>query len=217
MRSKEIEKSKDLLKLDKKRRSILIGTVLGDAHLETQNRGRTYRLKIEHSIKQSTYVNWLYEQFREWVRTPPKSKFKYINSTKYENYGFQTLSTGQFRFYAKKFYDDSGRKVVPMQVGHWLTPLALAVWFMDDGSYKSKYHRAVILNTQGFGKKDINFLQNALLIRYGLETSIRKQSDGLQLMAVGIYAEQFYKIVQPHVLPDFTYKFGPLVNNLPKE
>ncbi len=217
MRSTEIESQKYLLKLTEKQRSILVGTLLGDGHMETQNNGQTYRLKIEHSIKQAAYVDWLYEQFKNWVRTLPQSKFKSINNTRYENYGFQTLSFGQFRFYAKQFYDENGRKRVPLQIRRWLSPLALAVWFMDDGSSKSKWHRAVILNTQCFNHREITSLQKALLNNFGIETSIRKQQDGLQLMAVGPHAEHFYETVQHHVLPNFYYKFGALVNILPKE
>ena len=103
------------------------------------------------------------------------------------------------------------------QIRRWLTPLALAIWFMDDGSAKSKHHRAVILNTQGFSRKDISFLQEALFVNFQIEALPRKQKEGLQLLIVGQSAEQFYKIVQPYMLPGFEYKFGALVNTLPKE
>ncbi len=209
MRSKKIEEQKSLLRLNKKQRSILIGTTLGDGHLETQNMGLTYRLKIEHSVKQAFYVDWLYEQFKDWTTTPPKSKRKVLNNVELENYYFQTLSVGQFRFYAQKFYVN-GRKVVPSQIGHWLTPLAIAVWFMDDGSAKSKDHRALILNTQGFTRKDIEILRKALVDKYNIEAVFRTQKDGLQLIIVGESAERFYKLVQPHMLPGFEYKFGAI-------
>jgi hypothetical protein len=217
MRSKEIEAYKLLLKLTNRQRSIIVGTLLGDGHMETSNRGRTYRLKIEHSNKQSTYVDWLYKEFKSWVLTPPKVKSKMLKGIKFENYYFQTLSVGQFRFYGKSFYYDNKRKHIPSKIGKWLTPLALAVWFMDDGSSKSKYHRAVILNTQGFNASDIKILQDALIKNFNVEASIRKQKDGLQLLIVGISAERFYEIVKPYILPNFDYKFGPLVNILPKE
>jgi hypothetical protein len=217
MRSNEIEARKRLLKLSKKQRSIIVGTLLGDSHLETQNGGKTYRLKVEHSIKQADYVDWLYQQFQEWVLTPPRAKPKQLEGVRHENYCFQTLSVGQLRFYGRNFYDQTRHKYVPRQIGRWLTPLALAIWFMDDGSAKSKHHRAVILNTQGFSRKDISLLQKALLVNFQIEALPRKQKEGLQLLITGPSAEQFYKIVQPYILPDFEYKFGALVNTLPKE
>ena len=216
MRSNEIENRKQLLKLTSRQRSILIGTILGDSHFETQNNGRTYRLKVEHSLKQLFYVDWMYKEFQEWTNSAPRRKAKVVKGVELENYYFQTISVGQFRFYAKQFYVD-GHKVVPPQIGRWLTPLALAVWFMDDGSAKSKYHRAIILNTQGFTRKDIKFLIKALKTKYDIEANFRKQKDGLQLIVVGASAEIFYEVVQSNILPGFKYKFGALVNNLPKE
>ena len=45
MRSKQIEEHKKTLKLTKKQKEILVGLILGDGHLETLNKGKTYRLK----------------------------------------------------------------------------------------------------------------------------------------------------------------------------
>lgn len=209
MRSKEIEAHKLTLKLNGAQRSILVGTLLGDGHLETQSNGRIYRLKIEHSAKQAVYVDWLYLQFKDWVLSPPKKKTKRLNGVELENYCFQTLSSGLLRFYGQQFYDEK-KKHVPRQIRRWLTPLALAVWFMDDGSSKSKTHHAVILNTHCYSKKDIALLRNALLVRYGIEATIRPQKEGPQLLIAGKSAEQFVKIVRPHILPNFNYKFGTL-------
>ena len=51
MNTKEIREYKNTLKLTDIQKSILIGTLLGDGHLETQDEGKTYRLKIEHQSK----------------------------------------------------------------------------------------------------------------------------------------------------------------------
>lgn len=217
MRSREIEQYKQLLILNKTQRSILVGKLLGDGHLETQNNGQTYRLKVEHSSKQSAYVDWAYVNFKDWSLTPPKLKYKYINGNEYQNYYFSTLAVGQFRFYGKQFYDDFGHKQIPKQIKRWLTPLALAVWIMDDGSSKSSSHRAVILNTQCFDRNELKLLIEALRSRYGIEANFRKQEEGLQLIIVGKSAELLLKIVQPHLLPNFIHKFGALANTLPKE
>ena len=45
--SRDIEEYKQHLKLTRTQREVLVGLLLGDGHLETQNGGRTYRLKIE--------------------------------------------------------------------------------------------------------------------------------------------------------------------------
>jgi hypothetical protein len=210
MRSNAIEQRKDTLRLSKAQRAILVGTLLGDGHLETQNGGRTFRLKIEHSRKQQVYVEWLYSQFKDWVNTPPKSKRKQIGTVEHENYYFQTLSCAQLRFYGAQFYDKQSHKRVPRQIRRWLTPLALAVWFMDDGSIKSQHHRALILNTQCFSRPELMLLQQALQANFAVEATVRKQKDGLQLLIAGQSAKQMVAVMRPYVLPEFTYKFGLL-------
>ena len=41
-------------------KEMLVGKILGDGCLETQNNGATWRLKIEHSFKQKEYVDHQY-------------------------------------------------------------------------------------------------------------------------------------------------------------
>ena len=146
MRSNEIESLKKHLRLSKTQRSILIGMLLGDGHLESQDSGRTYRLKVEHSIHQKEYLEWIYESFKDFVHTPPQIKTKLLDGKRYTSYYFATYSLGTFRFYAKQFYVGR-KKVIPKTIGKLLDPRALAVWFMDDGSYKSVHHRTYIIHT----------------------------------------------------------------------
>lgn len=217
MRSNELELYKRTLTLTPAQRSIMVGTLLGDGHLETQNGRKTFRLKIEHTVSQRFYTDWLYEQLHDWVRTPPASKTKQIGDSSSTNDWFQTMSVAQFRFYGLQFYDAAGRKHVPKIIQRLLTPLAMAVWFMDDGSAKSRYHRAIVLNTHSFSRRDIAKLQQALLQRYCVQSSVRTQKDGLQILIAGHDAERLMESIRPYVLPEFYYKFGALVNTLPKE
>ena len=76
MRSKEIEEYKNELSLSKRQKEILIGLILGDGHLEKLYTPTLGRLKIEHSYKQKDYVDWIYNEFRNWVRSKPKLKRK---------------------------------------------------------------------------------------------------------------------------------------------
>ena len=192
--------------MNQEHRSILVGTLLGDGHLETQNRGRTYRLKIEHSIKQKAYTDWLYQKFSSWVNDSPKQKSKVVKGKTYTNYWFQTRSIGEFRFYGQIFYDEDHKKVVPKFISKLLTPLALAVWFMDDGSAKSKKHKALILNTQCFSKRELELLISALDERYGIEAKLRSQREGYQLMIPR--PEKFIEVILPHLRKEFYYKLG---------
>ena len=104
MRSIEIERHVKNLKLTERQRAIVTGLLLGDGHLETQNNGRTFRLKVEHGIAQKAYVDWLHEEFKDWVRTPPSERVKLSFGKLIMSYGFTTYSSGLLRFYAQQFY-----------------------------------------------------------------------------------------------------------------
>ena len=180
MYSRAIEQYKKGLKLSQNQREVLIGILLGDAHLETQNQGQTYRLKIEQSQKHEDYVQHLYEIFKPWILTPPQLKKRSIRDHESWNCWFQTVSHGAFRFYAQQFYVD-GQRRVPRLIHRWLTPCALSYWFMDDGSIKSRQSKGVILNTQGYPLNDIQRLVNLLQESFGLQAKTRKQREGFQI------------------------------------
>lgn len=211
MHSKVIEERKKLLFLTQEQRHILIGTLLGDAHLETRSNGKTYRLKIEHSIKQQCYTEWLYRIFHDWVLTGPRQKEKRIGNARYVNYGFTTVSHSAFRFYAHQFYDQrTGTKKVPKLIHRWLSPQAIAVWFMDDGSIKSQFHKARIINTQCFTRKEVGHLRDVMRMKYDIQSSLRKQKEGYQLMILAESAERFAMIVRPYMQPSMMYKLKGL-------
>jgi hypothetical protein len=44
-----------------------IDLMLGDASLQTQNKGKTYRIKFEWGNKQLAYSNHVFNLFDEWV------------------------------------------------------------------------------------------------------------------------------------------------------
>ncbi len=221
MRSRQIEMYKQKLALTDIQREILVGLLLGDACLETQNRGRTYRLKIEHSVAQAQYVQHLYEVFREWVLGGPQVKSQRIAGKIYHKLWFNTVSHSAFRFYAQQFYRN-GVKVVPKLIHRFLTARGLAYWFMDDGSIKSKESKAVLFNTQGFGNHDIARLIGVLQGKFGLEAKRRSQPEGQQIYLSGRSYERFCTLVEPYVIPQMRYKLPekrsrPNLTELPKE
>ena len=218
MRSRSIEDYKQTLQLSSMQREVLVGLLLGDGCLETQNRGHTYRLKVEQSARQEAYVDHLYSVFRDWVLTPPGTRSKRAsNGSVTINLAFQTVSHSAFRFYAQQFYAD-GRKRVPELIHHWLTPRGLSYWFMDDGSRKSSQSKGVILNTHCFTALDVARLACSLSDLFGLQVTPRQQSDGMQLYVSGRSFEIFSAIVEAYVIPEMRYKL-PLARrtHVPKE
>jgi LAGLIDADG DNA endonuclease family len=216
MRSREIETYKKTLRLSSIQREVLVGILLGDACLETQNGGLTYRLKVEQCAAHEVYVRTLYELFRAWVLTPPRLRTVRSGSSESLNWVFQTVSHPALRFYAHQFYDARVKRV-PKLIHRWLTPRGLAYWYMDDGSLKSKASKGVVFNTQGFARRDVDRLVDVLRARFGLEASRRKQRDGDQIYVSGRSFESFVELIDPYVTEDMRHKLPlPRRTQLPK-
>lgn len=217
MRSRAIEQYKRTLTLSSIHHEVLVGTLLGDSCLETQNEGRTYRLKFEQSVAHAPYAWHMYSLFRQWVLTPPRERVsRSRNGTYSRNVVFQTVSHAAFSQYARQYYAERKKKV-PELIGEWLTPRGLAYWFMDDGSVKSAQSKGVILNTQAFTLDDVERLIDVLRRTFGLQASIRPQSDGYQIYVSGRSHEDFSKLIEPYMIQEMRYKV-PLARrtHLPK-
>ncbi len=191
--------------LSEYQKEVLIGLVLGDGCLVVQNNPAFARLQVCQSLKQEEFVLWLYKVFTNFVRTPPKIKERFRNGKHYREMWFNTLTYLSIKEFYDIFYQNR-KKIVPEDINHLLTPTAFAVWFMGDGSVKSKECRGRILNTQGFNKQDIQRLIIVLKEKFNLIPSIRTQKDGLQIYISAKSAEVLNAILKDKILPYFYYK-----------
>ena len=166
-------------------------------------------MKFEYGARQSEYANHLYKIFTEWILTPPQLK---LDAT-HRNIWFQTVSHSAFRFYAHQFYNGK-RKCVPKLIHRYLTARAIAYWYMDDGSIKSRESKGVIFNTHGFERNGVQRLIQALKMSFELEAKERKQKEGWQIYVSGNSYEKFREIVEPFILPSMRYKI-PLDRKTP--
>ncbi len=207
MRTKQIEEYKKTLKLTKKQKEILIGLILGDGHLETLNNGKTYRLKVEHSLKQREYLDWLYLNFKDWINKIPEVRKRTSLGKIIETYGFTTYTSSMLGFYAQQFYVD-GKKIIPKTIDKIITPQSLTIWFMDDGSIKSKAHKALVIHTHGYSKSDLELIIKVLKSKFDLKIGLQKQYDKWRLYIFSESVNSFKKIISPYILPSMQYKLG---------
>jgi hypothetical protein len=192
------------LKMSERQKEILTGMLLGDGHLERQRGALSARLKIEHSVAQSAYVDWKFNEWREWVRTPPKRRIRRNRiGTESMNIGFSTLSHVEFEEFRQRFYEGR-RKVVPQDLE--LSALSMAVWFMDDGSRKSNQCRGLYLNTQSFTELEVTLLRSVMRRDVGVETSVRQQRDGLQIYIPSSSVTDLISHMRSEILPSMRYK-----------
>lgn len=203
--------------LTKKQREILVGILLGDAHLE-----RPSRIVVEQGNKHKGYIEHLMEVFANFVtQTPLRKREVRLGTKTHTNWCFKTKQHPAFLFYAQQFYDP--KKRVPPMIRRLLTPRALAYWYMDDGSMKSKQSKGVLFNTQCFSYQEVCTLCDVLTDKFELKCWPRKQKEGYQIYVSGHSYERLRDIIYPYLLPEMTYKFplprkrGLRSTELPKE
>lgn len=185
--------------LTPRQREIVIGCILGDGYLRKLPGRRDAFLEVNHSIKAKEYVDWKYRELKDFVKSPPKSRKQNKGMWK-QAYRFFTRQHKEFTELWEKFYKE-GKKVIPR--GFTLTPLSLAVWFMDDGSRTKKGD--VYLNCQQFDFSSQRRLLHALRL---LGIRARMNKDGKHYR-IRIYKESlpaFFQTILPYIHPSMQYK-----------
>ncbi|MBI2058068.1 MAG: hypothetical protein HYT63_03785 [Candidatus Yanofskybacteria bacterium] len=198
--------------MNKEEKDILIGSLLGDGCLRIMNKCIVPAFSVSHSEIQKDYVFWKYEKLKRWVRTAPWKEERVYHkdrSRKTFSWRFQTLSNDAFTELWKTFYPN-GKKIIPGNLTYLLqdSPLALAVWLMDDGN---RNHEAVFINTQSFELSEQYKLSEVLKNAFDLHVTVNKHSvsNGRQLYRIRIDTESTRKLpslLSNYLLPKFYYK-----------
>lgn len=204
---------KKSLNLTPRQQDVLIGSILGDGNLRILKKEAF--LTISHSEKQLKYVNWKYEVFRDWVLTEPREESRVYykdNQRQLVSWRWSTVSHPVITNYYFLFYRN-GVRMIPDEIDSILiSPLTLAIWYMDDGSRKP-YGKGAFLHTQSFSIPDQKKLMRCLIKNFGIKTKL--SSAGLwkkrRLFRLYITAGSFLhfrSLVLPYILPSMMYKIS---------
>jgi len=196
--------------------SIIIGSTLGDTHLEKRSNGIGTRLKFVQSNKNVEYLMWYHKFFSDRGYCNPNTpklmrRIRKKGEITFE-YNINSYTYASFNWIHEMFYtfDEEQKryiKILPKNLEEFLTPQALAVWFMDDGS---KLRESARIATNNFTKEEIETLCLILERKYNIKASVQSsgKSKGHILYIYKNSMENFSKIVKPFMLPSLYYKLG---------
>lgn len=182
--------------MNKALREMLIGVILGDAHIKRTGLNKAF-ISFEQSKNKKLYFDYLHslvkegglplisDSVKEYSRND--SRYNSINKSLY----FRTQSLEELKPLADMFLDDSGNKVIPSNIADYLTSRSLAFWIMDDGQQVKR--GGVTLCSDSFKSGEINILREALKNNFNLETSIhnKKGKDDSIYERIYIKKEEF--------------------------
>lgn len=125
---------------------------------------------------------------------------------KYYGYEFNTFTFRSLSWVHKMFYKN-GTKVIPTNISEYLTPLALAVWIMDDGGWVNS---GVRIATNSFELTEVELLNSVIKSKYNLETTIQKIwiKDKYSIYIKKQSIHHLRSIVGPFIHSTMLYKIG---------
>jgi len=176
------EYKNSLIKLSNIQKEAAIGLLLGDASLQSQNEGKTYRIKFEWGDKNKVYALHVFTLFDQWVLSQPHKKSRISPKGNIViNWGFQTFSHEAFNFLADLFLKKKHKGISDNLILDHLTPRGLAYWYMDDGGKldynKNTKNKSVVLNTHSFTTFEVETMSEQLSSKFNLICEVRSNKD----------------------------------------
>lgn len=173
--------------------SLFVGSLLGDGYANRRI-GEGVRFAFKQSGKNKEYLFWLYEfvYSRGYCSNlaPRMSKTGFCSNkkiaccgtsdivdktftrTEFNTYTFRSLNFLYEAFYIKnKKHLSKGFECTHRILTKYLTPLALAVWIMDDGKKTGNFVR---ISTNNFTLEEVKLLAFILTDKYQLSVTIQK-------------------------------------------
>ncbi len=192
---------------------VLLGGLMGDSALSATKSGHAARLRWGHGVKQEAYGDW------------KKSLFGNVEVCKSRNQKdavfYDVTPLPELAELRRVIYMGDGKKTITSEYLKALTPLALAVWFMDDGTFTTR-SKGVQTRTQGgsgrvqicveaFSEGSRQRMVEYLHETHGFDVSLRLA--GARQMAVITFSTassaRFLELVAPYVHPSMDYKLLP--------
>nr|NP_150364.1 orf451 [Rhizophydium sp. 136]AAK84294.1 orf451 [Rhizophydium sp. 136] len=192
-------------------RDYIIGGTLGDLSIVKKTDNSTPYLNFHVSTKNITYLEYLFDLFKFKCNMPKISiKENKIKNKIYYTGGFSTLSYKFLNEIYDLFYVNK-IKVIPYNIGDYLTPRALAFWYQDDGNcnYTEIGNISTFsLATHCFTFADMHYLSYVLKLKYNLIVNVHNDKGQPILYITASSRELFLDLITPFVHENFKYKIS---------
>ncbi len=193
---------------------VVLGSLMGDGNLSPNRRDRNgVRFRLGHGAKQIEYLQWktaLLGNIGHSLRTNDKG------ATCVDFTPLPELAELQ-----RAVYLGDGKKFLSEEYLKALTPLALAIWYMDDGSFSLRSQGLQQRTEGGSGRIEIcveamgegtqTRLRDYLCDTYGLDVRLRHAGAAGKAVLVFSTASSahFQKLIAPYMAPSMEYKLLP--------
>jgi recombination protein RecA len=189
--------------LASRQQQVLVGTLLGDGCLAKH--GRYHRLFVKHQRAQRALAEFKRDVFSDFVTMRIHEFDQRLGDRRYPCVQFVTRTAPVLSEWHDRFYS-GGRKIVPPDIAELLTPLAMAVWFMDDGGAD---YAGLDIQTHSFEPGETELLVVALAERFGIQAKTRANKGRRIIYIPSDHVGTLRSEIESHILPGLRYKLVP--------
>ena len=193
---------------------LVLGSLLGDAHLDGGGPSRNWMFRCGHGPSQYEYLGLKTEVLSEFVDAPIFDQCKKEDGLWKERitHTMRTIRHPVFSDIHDLTYRDN-RKTVTRQWLDQLDERGLAYWFFDDGSTARVGNKlSTVLCTHSYYKHEVELIQTWLEERWGISSTIQRQKQyegkeyGWYLLLASTQVKRLLWLVAPFAPDCLRYK-----------
>jgi recombination protein RecA len=194
---------KERLSLLPEELEVIYGGLLGDTHLRKDRNELAYA----HSINQSEYLTWKYNKLKRIAKD-----IYGIDSNGFKQERFSVwLNDEDYKYIYLLTYDHfSVTKTVTRKWLNLLTPLSLAIWWMDDGCLSiHKGNRYGKLCTHSFSYEEHLIIKQYFKVVWDIDVQIKLEKQKYYFCRLNVEnLKKLFNIIHPFIfeVPSMMYK-----------
>nr|WBU10762.1 putative LAGLIDADG homing endonuclease [Malassezia cuniculi] len=190
--------------------SIIYGSLLGDGHAEYRKQSNGTRISFSQESNHYKYLIWLHNIVSSHgycnttvpkiqSRIGDKGKIRYIIR-------FHTYTYSSFNEIHNKWYVNN-KKTVPKDIKEFLTPIALAIWTINDGSRSGN---SIKWSTNNFSYEDCMYLSYVIYDLYKIKTSVISagKKDQYVIYVIKESIPILRDLIKDYIISEILYKLN---------
>jgi len=204
-------------------KSLIIGSILGDGHIEKRHNLKNAIFREEHSVKQVEWLKWKYNKLKPFTTADMWERDRGNTSLFPDGKGGKAyynidkvcaMSTGCHP-YLTELYELFYRekiKVIPKDfISNNFNDISLAVLIGDDGNFSDN---SIRICTDSFLKDDVYFLAEICSTLYKSRITVREEKkDKFRIVFTAINKDLSFFEKMKSILPEcMHHKVSPVLN-----
>ncbi len=204
--------------------SAVAGAALGDGHISLTGSRMRARLSITQGFDQKRYLDYKTQLLGDLVQSPPAFQNYSGTYSKKGTFRMATRSYPQIAEIHRELYDRKGHKRISREYLERVTPLGLALWYLDDGSlvtqdnkYKRKKDGGVshypatrsTLSIHGLALEEAELIMSWLKKTWNIDGGVTETAKGPFIWFTLDGTRKLHEVIAEYVPPDMDYKLLP--------